>query len=120
TLAPGPSVRPPLIPAPLVPAARRPRSALCPYTTLFRSQGNQRKRAGVERLAGGGRCRIHGVPSFGGDGKLLLAHDRCCGNRHGRSEEHTSELQSRENLACRLLLEKKNSASQEDCGMAQL
>src|SRR5207302_4363567 len=62
---------------------RPPRSTLFPYTTLFRSQfgvGGE-----LDSLVGG----------FGGDR---------CGIR---SEEHTSELQSRENLVCRLLLEKK-------------
>src|SRR5215475_15235354 len=59
---------------------RPPRSTLFPYTTLFRS------------TAARSRCS-----------------PRCaaCRPRCGRSEEHTSELQSRENLVCRLLLEKK-------------
>src|SRR6266478_3197036 len=63
---------------------RPPRSTLFPYTTLFRP------RAGL--------CRTHHpVPRL---------------HRHadGRSEEHTSELQSQSNLVCRLLLEKKKSA----------
>src|SRR5438105_6893155 len=63
---------------------RPPRSTLFPYTTLFRS----RFRGG---RAAGGKARL-GNPS---------AFDRC------RSEEHTSELQSRVDLVCRLLLEKK-------------
>src|SRR5436309_16034939 len=58
-----------------------PRSTLFPYTTLFRSAL---------------RCRRHGPPAG-----VPSADDLC------RSEEHTSELQSRENLVCRLLLEKK-------------
>src|SRR5215475_13790089 len=63
---------------------RPPRSTLFPYTTLFRSL-----RASL-RECGPGR-----------------AHARLGGDR--RSEEHTSELQSRENLVCRLLLEKKKN-----------
>src|SRR6266511_2344083 len=63
---------------------RPPRSTLFPYTTLFRSLD--------------GRCPWCGPPRA-----LWPAATRC-----RRSEEHTSELQSRENLVCRLLLEKKN------------
>src|SRR2546422_2642825 len=69
---------------------RPPRSTLFPYTTLFRSHvrrpGLARTAAGVPRRARRGR----GLPGPG-----------------GRSEEHTSELQSRLHLVCRLLLEKK-------------
>src|SRR5256885_7558675 len=63
---------------------RPPRSTLFPYTTLFRSPGRR-------RAAHRGGLVLQG---------LFLA-------RHGRSEEHTSELQSPCNLVCRLLLEKK-------------
>src|SRR5690349_22433172 len=66
-----------------------PRSTLFPYTTLFRSW-----RAGW----GGSRCRRR-WSSCGG-----RWWSRTC---RGRSEEHTSELQSRRDLVCRLLLEKK-------------
>src|SRR5207302_8570368 len=74
---------------------RPPRSTLFPYTTLFRSS---RQRIAAElrasRLSGG----------------LHENHAREVNRQPppGRSEEHTSELQSRENLVCRLLLEKKN------------
>src|SRR5256885_11409061 len=69
---------------------RPPRSTLFPYTTLFRSQlrGAGARAAPGER----GGCRPH-----------LAVRSR----RRGRSEEHTSELQSPCNLVCRLLLEKK-------------
>src|SRR2546422_7396078 len=71
---------------------RPPRSTLFPYTTLFRSRA----------VAGGqvSRCCL--------SGRLLAGF--ACRNRPlgaGRSEEHTSELQSRLHLVCRLLLEKK-------------
>src|SRR5216684_4663673 len=68
---------------------RPPRSTLFPYTTLFRSE-RHRRRSGRERRAQHPRrrARPRGGPSF-------------------RSEEHTSELQSRLHLVCRLLLEKK-------------
>src|SRR3712207_8814462 len=86
---------------------RPPRSTLFPYTTLFRSQG------------GGDAGLIHGLTEGEGD----RHGDRGDGAAHGsgnaddlgrdigesglRSEEHTSELQSRQYLVCRLLLEKK-------------
>src|SRR5436309_12613424 len=65
---------------------RPPRSTLFPYTTLFRS---------VEWRHGD----VRGRGPQGGDDRAVGAANR--------SEEHTSELQSRENLVCRLLLEKK-------------
>src|SRR5687768_18122426 len=73
---------------------RPPRSTLFPYTTLFRSS----------RPAGAGPPRPTCAPG--------LRHRGCpvasgCGSAPGRSEEHTSELQSRLHLVCRLLLEKK-------------
>src|SRR3984957_21028969 len=64
---------------------RPPRSPLFPYTTLFRSQGRLRR-------------AVHAAV-----GRPLRADDR---RGEDRSEEHTSELQSRENLVCRILLEK--------------
>src|SRR5580693_6147412 len=71
---------------------RPPRSTLFPYTTLFRSDSI----AAEERAA----CR--NVPKQKGSAaKRLLTRSR------GRSEEHTSELQSQFHLVCRLLLEKK-------------
>src|SRR5436309_9678850 len=75
---------------------RPPRSTLFPYTTLFRSR-----------------------PTGSGLGRLPLRHARRvqpAGSSAGtaaRSEEHTSELQSRENLVCRLLLEKKKKKKKE-------
>src|SRR5687768_17838491 len=72
---------------------RPPRSTLFPYTTLFRSFLVRR----ADRFA-----YLH-------SGSLLLATLSVVGCRlsAGRSEEHTSELQSRLHLVCRLLLEKK-------------
>src|SRR6266496_5778406 len=66
---------------------RPPRSTLFPYTTLFRS-----------RRWPGSSCRS----------------SRVSGTRSPRSEEHTSELQSRRDLVCRLLLEKKNKKKTTD------
>src|SRR5438874_3744565 len=70
---------------------RPPRSTLFPYTTLFRSPS---KLNAPWRLT----LLLPGVPA---------RHDELVGPLVGRSEEHTSELQSRRDLVCRLLLEKK-------------
>src|SRR3712207_6994789 len=78
---------------------RPPRSTLFPYTTLFRSAplGRPRRRLAPGLRAGGGGPGRHppGLGAGAGPGA------------GGRSEEHTSELQSRQYLVCRLLLEKK-------------
>src|SRR3712207_7230082 len=86
---------------------RPPRSTLFPYTTLFRSapadQGDGGGRSGVgDRGPGGVRVGGRGAP--GPVGRRTGGRDR---PRVTRSEEHTSELQSRQYLVCRLLLEKK-------------
>src|SRR3712207_7513414 len=82
---------------------RPPRSTLFPYTTLFRSAAHGAGRAGGRDLGGGAGA---GARRRGGQllcaGRALLAGDAA-----DRSEEHTSELQSRQYLVCRLLLEKK-------------
>src|SRR3712207_7393361 len=70
---------------------RPPRSTLFPYTTLFRSYAS--------RLTEGLRPRPQG--------DRLRAQEADCNYYVPRSEEHTSELQSRQYLVCRLLLEKK-------------
>src|SRR3712207_8340002 len=84
---------------------RPPRSTLFPYTTLFRSLGGRR----IDRPAGGGGGWAGGRAGDGAasgvGGGLWPALRR----RDARSEEHTSELQSRQYLVCRLLLEKKKN-----------
>src|SRR5687768_18165271 len=86
---------------------RPPRSTLFPYTTLFRSDAAR-------------RVRVRPGPRPQGERILPIRHelpDRGRGHRRaggsaghdGRSEEHTSELQSRLHLVCRLLLEKKKT-----------
>src|SRR3712207_7507596 len=91
---------------------RPPRSTLFPYTTLFRS-------AVGERLGADAPLRAAGLVRLdpGGDegrlaGPLRIDPDLACWlldrpREIPRSEEHTSELQSRQYLVCRLLLEKK-------------
>src|SRR3712207_7175254 len=94
---------------------RPPRSTLFPYTTLFRSamvdtpacrtlNGDLRNPTteafAASLLEGGPSCMVRAVQQLSG---LRVDHYL------GRSEEHTSELQSRQYLVCRLLLEKKNN-----------
>src|SRR2546422_8549533 len=85
---------------------RPPRSTLFPYTTLFRSL----ELTGIEEVHGegvrvamlpAGRTRIELVEPMGRSSSVGRFLEK-------RSEEHTSELQSRLHLVCRLLLEKKN------------
>src|SRR3712207_7905669 len=90
---------------------RPPRSTLFPYTTLFRSrrcEGEVRSGLRVQPLRRGrfreGRSLRH--PQ---DGRGLGRGDFLDINDDRRSEEHTSELQSRQYLVCRLLLEKKKT-----------
>src|SRR3712207_7478522 len=83
---------------------RPPRSTLFPYTTLFRSRDERPLllRRGAEQLRQHlvhELLRVPGLQHLAGDAQPVL----------GRSEEHTSELQSRQYLVCRLLLEKKKT-----------
>src|SRR3712207_7121348 len=89
---------------------RPPRSTLFPYTTLFRSGPDQRDRMSVSRVGRPALTRRE-HPSPGRRlwwhiDDLLTVGQQPVGNV-ARSEEHTSELQSRQYLVCRLLLEKK-------------
>src|SRR3712207_8817103 len=96
---------------------RPPRFTLFPYTTLFRSPdyGDQARR-GEAHAAGGVLLRppqrpdrdepgVRGRVDLGADGAVDRRHH----HGHRRSEEHTSELQSRQYLVCRLLLDKKKT-----------
>src|SRR3712207_9069470 len=72
---------------------RPPRSTLFPYTTLFRSELLPRAKLVLDQVA-----------------RLILENQDALKTINIRSEEHTSELQSRQYLVCRLLLEKKKTA----------
>src|SRR3712207_8205177 len=90
---------------------RPPRSTLFPYTTLFRSDYVRvRLSGGTAELAVAVPLAVSGASILStttvADGFLLVPGD-LEGYPAGRSEEHTSELQSRQYLVCRLLLEKK-------------
>src|SRR5256885_6542129 len=97
---------------------RPPRSTLFPYTTLFRSL-QLRPRVGKDGLQQPGL--VHGQ-AFGQRGGLDLAQGQGLqqfGSDIGRSEEHTSELQSPCNLVCRLLLEKKKKNNKQVCSLTE-
>src|SRR3712207_8646705 len=95
---------------------RPPRSTLFPYTTLFRSLEEPRVAVDEPDAAARGldeACTIGGVPVRGECAPQHLADERLRSlYRVERSEEHTSELQSRQYLVCRLLLEKKKKKNQ--------
>src|SRR5436309_11805596 len=94
---------------------RPPRSTLFPYTTLFRSykvELDEWLKQGEDETATTGQeietddQALPAQPLAPDDSEIEARH-------RGRSEEHTSELQSRENLVCRLLLEKKKKNKKE-------
>src|SRR3712207_8188117 len=84
---------------------RPPRSTLFPYTTLFRSDPHGPDPGRDEPLHGGKLTLVD--RRVGGDGDDARRDARRAELDRLRSEEHTSELQSRQYLVCRLLLEKK-------------
>src|SRR3712207_8574172 len=86
---------------------RPPRSTLFPYTTLFRSDGEPDARVHGLDDGGLGERRRHEDDADVGAG-LLHRLGHAAEDGHARSEEHTSELQSRQYLVCRLLLETKS------------
>src|SRR2546430_5477442 len=92
---------------------RPPRSTLFPYTTLFRSatlSHLSRDRHFPGRADD--RVRLRGLSFAGSAGPAAALVDLC--RDAGRSEEHTSELQSQSNLVCRLLLEKKKTKYEQE------
>src|SRR3712207_6958684 len=93
---------------------RPPRSTLFPYTTLFRSQHIEIAISSLKRVFGLGETLATTLVGLATRiaAKICAYTYAFLVNRHldrpqGRSEEHTSELQSRQYLVCRLLLEKK-------------
>src|SRR5438477_8328204 len=89
---------------------RPPRSALFPYTTLFRSSLSEEQRSAVATAVTSGCFVLTGGPGVGKKQPLVTAV---------RSEEHTSELQSHVNLVCRLLLEKKKKTKKHNACTTQ-
>src|SRR3712207_8476970 len=98
---------------------RPPRSTLFPYTTLFRSRARHGARSGRHRAG----CALHPGRRGGRSSRRDPARrvigggpSREADREPLRSEEHTSELQSRQYLVCRLLLEKKkNTITKQEC-----
>src|SRR3712207_7030055 len=91
---------------------RPPRSTLFPYTTLFRSASMAARTTPDDPFSRGRiRQRGHQAPSLTRNtaDRATPASRSGASTPYGRSEEHTSELQSRQYLVCRLLLEKKNN-----------
>src|SRR3712207_8786159 len=88
---------------------RPPRSTLFPYTTLFRSAGD----AHAPPAAAGGASRGGGGRAPLGPARRRQSPAEQLG-RQQRSEEHTSELQSRQYIACRLLLGKKKDITNRE------
>src|SRR3712207_8140129 len=91
---------------------RPPRSTLFPYTTLFRSRDD---RPAADPQVHGGSRSLSRIPAGFFDGGAGRASPH-----RVRSEEHTSELQSRQYLVCRLLLEKKNRTSSAQFAPAEI
>src|SRR5690606_41502592 len=107
-----------LVSVSLVIIRRPPTATLFPYTTLFRSSERIHAQTGADITvvpcdeqwadAREGKNRLRpGIEDDLGAGAILSRL------RRSRSEEHTSELQSRENLVCRLLLEKKKKINKQ-------
>src|SRR3712207_7190286 len=92
---------------------RPPRSTLFPYTTLFRS--SRRARAGVNAGSSPSVIRISSLSPSPPSASCRADSRNACSIcvPLNRSEEHTSELQSRQYLVCRLLLEKKKNKDVE-------
>src|SRR3712207_7378072 len=92
---------------------RPPRSTLFPYTTLFRSPVSLAKSENVdvlvELIGGAEGAARESVTAALRSGKSVVTANKAL---LARSEEHTSELQSRQYLVCRLLLEKKKIITQ--------
>src|SRR5690606_39372363 len=100
--------------------ATPPPASTLPYSTLFRSRRQRRHQILWPKLRGGrgepqpaqGRHHFDHRPQRRRQVDADL--DGQSADGHGRSEEHTSELQSRENLVCRLLLDKNNQPAASD------
>src|SRR3712207_8370344 len=93
---------------------RPPRSTLFPYTTLFRSGAGQANALLRHAEHASGELSADAVDALAAEHEVEAVHGGVMpadGGARLRSEEHTSELQSRQYLVCRLLLEKKKKQS---------
>src|SRR3712207_8146274 len=98
---------------------RPPRSTLFPYTTLFRSAGHSRVQSSLRLAVRNLRplARQSSVKSKDQRWLAAMGHHEPA-SMPPRSEEHTSELQSRQYLVCRLLLEKKRKGGADHTAIA--
>src|SRR5690349_22667087 len=93
---------------------RPPRSTLFPYTTLFRSQGKSIATIPAPNFNSGS-------PKKASSAAMVMSQASASSQAPAnRSEEHTSELQSRRDLVCRLLLEKKKKKAKQRRGFAYM
>src|SRR5947209_11146745 len=90
---------------------RPPRSTLFPYTTLFDLE--QLEIDPLDLELAGGEVRVKGAPQKAVPISELAGTGTTIIGKGSRSEEHTSELQSRQYLVCRLLLEKKKNENKQ-------
>src|SRR3712207_7473709 len=95
---------------------RPPRSTLFPYTTLFRSYEPGDRRAQTLQVGGTRRVPQRTLDRAHVD-TVRHVRDATCAGLERRSEEHTSELQSRQYLVCRLLLGKKKQINRSADGL---
>src|SRR3712207_8540701 len=99
---------------------RPPRSTLFPYTTLFRSGQVVLARVADDEDDDARLVEVARDPERGGEVRARrAAAEDALPAAERRSEEHTSELQSRQYLVCRLLLEKKNNSTSSNPALAQ-
>src|SRR3712207_7492464 len=92
---------------------RPPRSTLFPYTTLFRSRRRRRRRSSTSVSTSKASRPARWSWALSPTSARSASEDTTCSGR--RSEEHTFELQSRQYLVCRLLLEKKKTHQTHEC-----
>src|SRR5687768_18222254 len=93
---------------------RPPRSTLFPYTTLFRSRGEGHRAVETDqKLPDEPRAAGNCVSGAKAETETVTVFRRRAAEFTERSEEHTSELQSRLHLVCRLLLEKKKKKNKK-------
>src|SRR3712207_8438436 len=93
---------------------RPPRSTLFPYTTLFRSLAIVGESGSGKSVTAQAVMGLVEQPGMVKGGSVRFMGTELLGQSEERSEEHTSELQSRQYLVCRLLLEKKKTRNDAD------
>src|SRR5690349_22163877 len=98
---------------------RPPRSTLFPYTTLFRSRQRGQRETATRAASRPSEWQRKGEEARRGCHQQTVRHLLPSQIAYPRSEEHTSELQSRRDLVCRLLLEKKKKTKKKNINTEQ-